>query len=117
MVVQDLLQEEILPDLVKLEFPVLIFIVYCFIEEQPELFEVLKAILKLLVRPHDHVEGLLVLLLAVNEALEACAGVLDVAPSASLALLADELVALAILEVHLLLLLESNMQLGVQASR
>ena len=89
MIVQYLLQEKILPDFVKLKLPVLVLVVDGFIEEQPELFKVLQAVLELLVRSHDHVEGLLVLLLAVDEVLEAGAGVFDVTPRASLAFLAD----------------------------
>ena len=82
MVVQDFLQEQILPDFVELKFSVLVLVVDGFVEEQPEFFKVLQAILELLVRSHYHVEGLLVLLLAVDEVLETRAGALDVAPCA-----------------------------------
>ena len=116
MIVEYFFKKQILPYFVKLKFSMLVLVVDGFVEEQPEFFKVLQAILELLVRSHYHVEGLLVLLLAVDEVLEAGAGVLDVAPRAPLALLADELVALAILQIHLLLLLECNVKLSVQTS-
>lgn len=117
VIVQDLFQEEVLPDFVELQLTMLVLVIDGLVKEEPELFQVLQAVLQLLVRPHYHVERLLVLLLAVNEVLEAGARVLDVAPRRPLALLADELVSLPIVDVHFLLLLEGEVQLGVEASR
>lgn len=77
----------------------------------------LEAVLELLVRPHDHIEGLLVLLLTVNEVLEAGARVLNISPGAALTFLPNEFVALSILQIHFLLLLERDVKLGVQATR
>ena len=75
----------------------LVFVVYCLVEEQPEFFKMLKTVLELLVGPHYHVKCLLVLLLSVDEVLEASSGILDVTPRTPLALLTNEFVSLSII--------------------
>ena len=116
VIVQDLFKKQILPNFIELKLSVLILVINRLVKEKPKFFQVLQAILQLLIGSHNHVEGLLVLLLAVDEVLESGPGVFDVAPRGPLALLPDELVALPVVQVHFLLLLEGKVELGVEAS-
>ena len=98
------LVEQVLPDAVELELAGLNLPVGGLQLEEPELFDVLKAALELVVVSKNDVEYLLVLTLSVDESLEPLAGLLDVFPGSPASFLSDLLVADRIVQVHFLLL-------------
>ena len=98
------LVEQVLPDAVELELAGLNLPVGGLQLEEPELFDVLKAALELVVVSKNDVEYLLVLTLSVDESLEPLAGLLDVFPGSPASFLSDLLVAHRIVQVHFLLL-------------
>ena len=112
-VIEYLLKEKILPDFVKLKFSTLNFFIRSFIKEHPKFFKMFQTILKLLVGPHYHIEGLLIFLLPVYEMLQPSPRSLDIAPGALFAFMPNEFIPLWVVKIHLLLLLEHNLELRV----
>ena len=76
----------------------------------------LQTVFELLIRSHNHIKGLLVLLLPVNEVLQSSSRALYVPPSAPFTLLANKLISFSIVQVHFLLLLEREVKLRVEAA-
>ena len=108
LVVKDALEEEVLPQLVELQLPTRTLIVDGLIQVDPQLLEVLEAVLQLLIAAHDHVEDLLVLLLPIEELLQTNPALFDILPGLSFCTAADVLVlTVAAIEVAFHLLLES----------